>query len=184
MVDIGGGLRSTLPGMSKAPGVIIGDPGWNGRTTVLLANAAAYVPFELKERRFAYQTQWRWQHAKTPMVPSDYFVIGNRYAVRGFDGQMTLAGQDGWVWRNDVALNLGDTGQQLYTGLDVGRVGGPATSHLSSATLVGAVVGARGSVAVPYVSASYDLAAGWPLKKPDILKTGEPTVTFSVQFTF
>jgi hemolysin activation/secretion protein len=183
-VDIGGGLRSTLPGMSKAPGVIIGDPGWNGRTTVLLANAAAYVPFELKEQRFAYQTQWRWQHAKTPMVPSDYFVIGNRYAVRGFDGQMTLAGQDGWVWRNDVALNLGDTGQQLYTGLDVGRVGGPATSHLSSATLVGAVVGARGSVAVPYVSASYDLAAGWPLKKPDILKTGEPTVTFSVQFTF
>jgi hemolysin activation/secretion protein len=37
---------------------------------------------------------------------------------------------------------------------------------------------------MPYASANYDLAAGWPLTKPDILKTGQPTVTFSVQFTF
>jgi hemolysin activation/secretion protein len=184
LVDIGSGIRSTLPGMSKAPGTIIGDPDWNGRTTVLLANASAYVPFKLKDQQFAYETQWRWQHAKTPMTPSDYFIIGNRYAVRGFDGQMTLAGQDGWVWRNDVSLNLGATGQQLYTGLDVGRVSGPATPHLSSATLVGAVVGVRGSVAVPYVSTNYDLAAGWPLKKPDVLKADQPTITFSVQFTF
>jgi hemolysin activation/secretion protein len=170
--------------MSKAPGVIIGDPDWNGRTTLLLANASAYVPFKLKDQQFAYQAQWRWQHAKTPTTPSDYFIIGNRYAVRGFDGQMTLAGQDGWVWRNDVSLNLSTTGQQLYTGVDVGRVSGPATAYLSSATLVGAVVGVRGSVAVPHVSTHYDLAVGWPLKKPDILKTGEPTVIFSVQFTF
>jgi hemolysin activation/secretion protein len=183
-VDIGGGIRSTLPGMSKAPGIIIGDPGWNGRTTMLLANASAYVPFKVKDQQFAYQTQWRWQHAKTPLTPSDYFIIGNRYAVRGFDGQMMLAGQNGWVLRNDVSLNLGATGQQLYTGLDVGRVGGPATSQLPSSTLVGAVVGVRGSIAMPYVPAHYDLAAGWPLKKPDILKTDEPTVMLSVQFTF
>jgi hemolysin activation/secretion protein len=183
-VDIGGGIRSTLPGMSKAPGIIIGDPDWNGRTTLLLGSVSAYVPFKLKDQQFAYQTQWRWQHAKTPVTPSDYFIIGNRYAVRGFDGQMTLAGQNGWVWRNDVSLNLGATGQQLYTGLDVGRVSGPATTYLPSSTLVGAVVGVRGGIAMPYVSASYDLAAGWPLKRPDLLKTDQPTVTFSVLFTF
>jgi hemolysin activation/secretion protein len=37
---------------------------------------------------------------------------------------------------------------------------------------------------MPYVSASYDLAAGWPLKRPDLLKTDQPTVTFPVLFTF
>ena len=39
-------------------------------------------------------------------MPSDYFTIGNRYAVRGFDGQMTLAAEDGWSLRNDLSLNL------------------------------------------------------------------------------
>nr|WP_255702011.1 ShlB/FhaC/HecB family hemolysin secretion/activation protein [Bordetella sp. LUAb4] len=183
-LEAGGGIRSTLTGMSKAPGVIIGDPDWNGRTTLLLAKASAYVPFELKDERFAYQAYWHMQHAKTAMTPSDYFVIGHRYAVRGFDGQMTLAGENGWVWRNDLAWNLGASGQQLYAGLDVGRVSGPAASQLPSATLVGAVVGLRGSIAMPYVKANYDLAAGWPLKKPDFLKTAEPTVTASLQFTF
>ena len=80
----------------------------------------------------------------TAIVPSDYFTIGNRYAVRGFDGQMTLASEDGWSLRNDLSLNLGDLGQQLYVGLDVGRVGGQSAQFLSGRTLVGSVAGLRG----------------------------------------
>ena len=54
-------------------------------------------------------------------------------------------------------------------------MGGPAAQYLASRTLVGAVAGLRGRIAVPGVAnainASYDLSAGWPLKKPDNLKT-------------
>ena len=62
---------------------------------------------------------------------------------------MTLAAEDGWSLRNDLSLNLGDLGQQLYVGLDVGRVGGQSAQFLSGRTLVGSVAGLRGRVACP-----------------------------------
>lgn len=188
VLDLGGGVRGTLPQFSDQPGYVYGDPDWNGRSTILTANAGLYLPFKVAGQQLAYQANWQIQHAKTPIVPADYFTIGNRYAVRGFDGQMTLAAEDGWTLRNDLSLNLGNLGQQLYTGLDAGRVGGPSAEYLASRTLVGAVAGLRGRIAIPgaanAVNASYDLSAGWPLKKPDNLKTQSTVFAATLMFEF
>ncbi len=188
VLDIGGGVRGTLPQFSDQPGYVYGDPDWNGRSTILTANAGLYLPFQVAEQSLAYQANWQIQHAKTAIVPADYFTIGNRYAVRGFDGQMTLAAEDGWTLRNDLSFNLdavtGLPGQQLYTGIDVGRVGGPSAAYLSGRTLVGAVAGLRGRLSIPYVNASYDLSAGWPLKKPESLKTASTVFAMAVMFEF
>lgn len=188
VLDLGGGVRGTLPQFSDEPGYVYGDPEWNGRSTILSANAGLYLPFQVVEQPFAYQGNWQIQHAKTSIQPSDYFTIGNRYAVRGFDGQITLAAEDGWTLHNDVSLLLdgltGLPGQQIYTGLDVGRVGGPSARYLSGRTLVGAVAGIRGRYALPYVNASYDLSAGWPLQKPDSLKTATTTFALVVMLEF
>ncbi|WP_394810570.1 ShlB/FhaC/HecB family hemolysin secretion/activation protein [Achromobacter xylosoxidans] len=188
VLDIGGGVRGTLPQFSNQPGYVYGDPDWNGRSTVLVASAGLYLPFKVAGQQLAYQANWQIQHAKTPVVPADYFTIGNRYAVRGFDGQMTLAAEDGWTLRNDLSLNLGNLGQQLYTGVDAGRVGGPSAEYLASRTLVGAVAGLRGRVTIPgvahVVNASYDLSAGWPLKKPDNLKTQSTVFAATLMFEF
>lgn len=188
VLDLGGGVRGTLPQFSDQPGYVYGDPDWNGRSTVLTANAGLYLPFKVAGQQLAYQANWQIQHAKTPIVPADFFTIGNRYAVRGFDGQMTLAAEDGWTLRNDLSLNLGNLGQQLYTGLDAGRVGGPSAEYLASRTLVGAVAGLRGRITIPgaanTVNASYDLSAGWPLKKPDNLKTQSTVFAATLMFEF
>lgn len=188
VLDIGGGVRGTLPQFSDEPGYLYGDPDWNGRSTILTANAGAYLPFQVAGQTLAYQANWQIQHAKTAIVPADYFTIGNRYAVRGFDGQMTLAAEDGWTLRNDLSFNLDDltglAGQQLYTGLDVGRVGGPSAEYLSGRALVGAVAGLRGRLSIPHVSASYDLSAGWPLKKPESLKTASTVFAMAVMLEF
>ena len=188
VLDIGGGVRGTLPQFSDQPGYVYGDPDWNGRSTILTGNAGLYLQFQIAEQSLAYQANWQIQHAKTAIVPADYFTIGNRYAVRGFDGQMTLAAEDGWTLRNDLSFNLdavtGLPGQQLYTGLDVGRVGGPSAAYLSGRTLVGAVAGLRGRLSIPYVNASYDLSAGWPLKKPESLKTASTVFAMAVMFEF
>lgn len=188
VLDLGGGVRGTLPQFSDQPGYVYGDPDWNGRSTILTANAGLYLPFKVAGQQLAYQANWQIQHAKTSIVPADYFTIGNRYAVRGFDGQMTLAAEDGWTLRNDLSLNLGNLGQQLYTGLDAGRVGGPSAEYLASRTLVGAVAGLRGRIAIPgaanAVNASYDLSAGWPLKKPDNLKTQSTVFAATLMFEF
>jgi len=188
VLDIGGGVRGTLPQFSDQPGYVYGDPDWNGRSTLYTANAGLYLPFNVADQPFAYQANWQIQHAKTAIVPADYFTIGNRYAVRGFDGQMTLAAEDGWTLRNDLSWNLdavtGLPGQQLYAGLDVGRVGGPSAAYLSGRTLVGAVAGVRGRFSIPYVNASYDLSAGWPLKKPESLETASTVFAMAVMFEF
>ncbi|WP_312428749.1 ShlB/FhaC/HecB family hemolysin secretion/activation protein [Achromobacter sp.] len=188
VLDIGGGVRGTLPQFSDAPGYVYGDPDWNGRSTILTGNAGLYLPFQIAEQSLAYQANWQIQHAKTAILPADYFTIGNRYAVRGFDGQMTLAAEDGWTLRNDLSFNLdavtGLPGQQLYTGVDVGRVGGPSAAYLSGRTLVGAVAGLRGRLSIPYVNASYDLSAGWPLKKPESLKTASTVFAMALMFEF
>ena len=188
VLDIGGGVRGTLPQFSDAPGYVYGDPDWNGRSTILTGNAGLYLPFQIAEQSLAYQANWQIQHAKTAILPADYFTIGNRYAVRGFDGQMTLAAEDGWTLRNDLSFNLdaltGLPGQQIYTGVDVGRVGGPSAAYLSGRTLVGAVAGLRGRLSIPYVNASYDLSAGWPLKKPESLKTASTVFAMALMFEF
>jgi len=188
VLDLGAGVRGTLAGMSDQPGYVYGKPDWDGRSTIVAANAGLYLPFQLADQSWAYQVNWQIQHAKTPIVPSDYFTIGNRYAVRGFDGQMTLAAEDGWTLRNDLSLGLenmlGAPGHQLYAGVDAGRVGGESAQWLTGRTLVGAVAGMRGRLAIPYVDASYDLSAGWPLKKPEPLKTASTVFVAALVFEF
>ncbi|WAI84514.1 MULTISPECIES: ShlB/FhaC/HecB family hemolysin secretion/activation protein [Achromobacter] len=188
VLDIGAGVRGTLAGMSDQPGYVYGKPDWDGRSTIVTANAGLYLPFQLADQPWAYQVNWQIQHAKTAIVPSDYFTIGNRYAVRGFDGQMTLAAEDGWTLRNDVSLGLenmlGAPGHQLYAGVDAGRVGGESAQWLTGRTLVGAVAGLRGRLAIPYVDASYDLSAGWPLKKPESLRTASTVFAAALMFEF
>ncbi len=111
VLDVGGGVRGTLAGLSDRPGYVYGDPDWNGRSTILSASAGLHLPFELADQPWAYQVNWQIQHAKTPIVPSDYFTIGNRYAVRGFDGQMTLVPKTAgpcattcrWAWTSCCA---------------------------------------------------------------------------------
>lgn len=184
VLDAGFGVRGNLRGMSDRPGFVYGDPDWDGRSTILMASAGLYLPWQMAGRQWAYQGNWQIQHARTPLVPSDYFTIGSRYAVRGFDGQMTLAAEDGWTLRNDLSLSLGDSGQQLYAGVDAGHVGGPSARDLSGRTLVGAVAGWRGRVAMPWVNASYDLSAGWPLKKPAGLQTDHTVFAATLMFEF
>lgn len=188
VLDIGAGVRGTLPQFSNQPGFVYGQPDWDGRSTILVANAGLYLPFKMAGQQMAYQANWQIQHAKTPVVPADFFTIGNRYAVRGFDGQMTLAAEDGWTLRNDLSLNLGSTGHQVYAGLDAGRVGGPSAEYLTERTLVGAVAGLRGRIAMPgvanAVNASYDLSAGWPLRKPESLKTSSTVFAATLMFEF
>jgi len=184
VLDLGAGVRASLPQLSNAPGYVYAEPHWDGRSTLLLANAGLYLPFKGAGQSLAYQANGQLQHAKTAMVPADYFTLGSRYAVRGFDGQMTLAAENGWSWRNELSLKLGARAQQLYAGLDAGRVSGPSAQSLSGRMLVGAVAGWRGRIGLPYMKASYDFSAGWPLKKPHVLKTRQPVWVASLMVEF
>ena len=181
--DGGVAWRETLPDHSNVPGVVLGDPSYGGRSQIETANANLYWPFRLANQVFEFNSNWAIQHARTRVLPSDYFTIGNRFSVRGFDGQYTLAAEDGWYWRNELAWRVAS--QAIYAGIDMGKVHGPSAQYLIGDKLIGAVIGMRGRVpSGPYVAFNYDLSFGWPLSKPEGFRSERPAVMAQVGMEF
>jgi len=128
-------------GAISAPEEAFGEG--TSRPIILTADAQFGLPFRLGPLAMRYGLNWRAQWNRTPLVPQDRFSIGGRYSVRGFDGEMSLTGERGWLVRNDLGVILGQSGQELYLGLDYGQVGGPSSRLLVGDRLAGAVLGLR-----------------------------------------
>ena len=104
-------------------------------------------------------------------------AIGGRYTVRGFDGEQNLSGEKALLWRNDIAWNLFSQGQELYLGIDYGRVEGQNTRYLVGHQLAGTALGLRGSL---WSRISYDVFVGTPLYKPEGFHTSGATTGFTL----
>ncbi len=156
------------------------------RPRMVLADAALNHPFALGGQRLRFNAVWRAQRNRTPLVPQDRFAIGGRHTVRGFDGESVLSAERGWLLRNDLGWALGDSGQELYFGIDHGRVGGASADLLVGRKLTGAVFGLRGGVSGigGMSSFNYDLFVGQPVKKPEGFKTARTTAGFNLNWTF
>lgn len=147
---------------------------------ILQFNAQLNLPFALGGQRFRFTSRYQRQMSSTPLTSPDMFSIGNRWTVRGFDGERTLTASHGWYVRNDIAWSTPLPGQEFYLGTDYGEVGGAGSETLMGKHLAGGVAGLRGQ----YLRASYDLFAGIPLDKPDGFKTEPATFGFSVSWSY
>jgi hemolysin activation/secretion protein len=150
------------------------------RFALVTADVRLAWPFKVGMQRIRYNGTWRIQKNRTPLTPPDRFVIGGRYTVRGYDGESVLSAERGWLWRNDLSLTLGDSGQEFYAGVDTGQVGGPSSALLVATRLTGAAVGFRGS----FRKLNYDIFIAAPVNKPDNLKTARHTAGFSLSASF
>ncbi|WP_321887928.1 ShlB/FhaC/HecB family hemolysin secretion/activation protein [Paraburkholderia bannensis] len=184
-VDASLGWRATLPGLSRAPGYVLDDAGFSGREQIETASVSVLAPFRVANQPFSYQFTWTRQNARTRVTSPDFFTIGTRYAVRGFDQQTTLAAENGWAVSNELdwyaPTSFGV--QALYVGLDAGRVNGPSAPYLTGNTLVGTVAGIRGTLAPKNrfaASVNYDVSLGWPLYKPKAFPNRTPTMLVQV----
>ncbi|MBV8042329.1 ShlB/FhaC/HecB family hemolysin secretion/activation protein [Pluralibacter sp.] len=147
---------------------------------ILQLNANLNIPFALGNQNFRFNTQYQRQVSNTPLTSPDMFSIGNRWTVRGFDGERTLTASHGWYVRNDIAWTTPVPAQELYLGADYGEVGGSGSETLVGKHLAGGVMGLRGQ----FLRASYDLFAGIPLSKPDGFKTDPVTTGFSLNWSY
>ena len=145
---------------------------------ILQINAGLDLPFALGSQNFRYTLQYLRQMSNTPLTPQDQFAIGNRWSVRGFDGELTLNASEGWYVRNDVAWRTPLSAQELYLGVDYGEVSGVGTEYLLGHHLAGGVVGLRGSA----LRVNYDLFAGTPLSKPDGFSSSHATFGFNLNW--
>nr|WP_315465324.1 ShlB/FhaC/HecB family hemolysin secretion/activation protein [uncultured Rhodoferax sp.] len=144
------------------------------------ADVSLNLPFKWLGQSWRYQPSVRLQGNDTPLTPQDRFSIGGRYSVRGFDGEASLSGDNGWLLRQDLGWALGNSGHELYVGIDAGGVSGQSTETLLGKTLSGGVLGLRGN----YRKLQYDLFVGAPLYQPSGFKTAEATAGFSLNLSF
>ncbi len=154
------------------------------RMEVVTTDISFMTPFSVQApwgtQPLRYAANIRAQSNHTPLTPQDRFAIGNRYTVRGFDGQLTLSADRGWFIRNDFSAMLGQSGQALYLGLDYGEVSGPSSELLLGKQLAGTVLGLRGG----YKGFSYDVFLGQAIKKPDGFETAKNAAGFNLNWSF
>ena len=170
----GTGAWDSLP----APEEAFGEG--TSRPKIITADAQLNAPFNLGEQRLRYTGTWRAQWNRTPLVPQDRFAIGNRYTVRGFDGENQLLAESGWLVRNDLGVALGQSGQEFYVGIDYGQVSGLTSDILIGKHLSGAVLGLRGALK----GVSYDVFIGKPISKPSGFQTSGSVAGFNVNWSF
>ncbi|WP_425316030.1 ShlB/FhaC/HecB family hemolysin secretion/activation protein [Uruburuella testudinis] len=172
----GTGANRSLPSPEEAFGE------GTSRMKIITADADFNLPFTLGRQAFAYDTSIHAQWNKTPLVQQDKLAIGGRYSVRGFDGELTLAAERGWYWRNDVGWQY-RPGHLAYIGADVGHVSGRSASYLLGQTLAGGVVGLKGQFKLGG-NLYYDVFAGKPFKKPAHFQTADTVLGFSLNYSF
>lgn len=143
---------------------ILGEP--TTRYSMYLLDMNWNAPLKIGHTMWQYNLVARAQYTKSLLYGSDFFSIGGRYSVRGFDGEQTLSAENGLVLRNELRLPIYKN-QQLYAALDYGRVSGPSSDYLLGKELAGTALGIRGAIK----NVQYDIFLGWPLSKPKGFET-------------
>ena len=140
-------------------------------------------PFAMGHRPAAYTSSIRaqWTMNGDRLYGVDMMSIGNRYTVRGFDGEATLMAESVWYWRNELSSHINTLHSDVYLGLDIGAVYGPAVEDLVGRTIVGTVLGMRGTFAS---GLSYDTFIGVPVYKPDGYHTSCVTTGVTLSWRF
>ena len=150
------------------------------------------MPLNTGGHAWQYSSQAQWQWAQTSLTPQDRFCLGSRATVRGFDGQQTLCGDRGQLWRQELATGLPaavhealpmSKGMQVYAALDAGRTTTPGQEN--AYRLSGMAVGLRGSHKVnDAYPLQWDVFVGKPLARPDGFTTAKHTAGFALRAEF
>lgn len=155
---------------------------WNegtSRPKIITASLSLTKPFSVGTQPWQWQSDWSAQWNKTPLIAQDRFSIGGRHTVRGFDGEVSLSGERGWLWRNEFAWNVNSKGHQLYWALDGGRVSSLSENQLGH-HLVGTALGLKGGWKGVY----YDVFVGRPIRKLEGFRTSDAVAGFNLGYRF
>ena len=139
-------------------------------------------PFTFGHRPATFTTSLhgQWTMNEQRLYGVDMISMGGRYTVRGFDGEVTLMGTNGWYLRNEFATKFPKQTAELYLGLDVGAVYGYGADLYNGHVLAGAALGIRGTIH----DISYDVFVAAPIEKPKGFHTPDATCGFSLGLRF
>jgi len=149
-------------------------------STIVLPEISVNYPFKFLQQNWRYSGRLSGQWTSSKLTTQDRFSIGGRYTVRGFDGNSSLSADKGVLLRNDISLQIPNTNQEVYLGLDYGEVSGSGSEYLAGKKLAGTVLGMKGSA----YGFGYDVFVGKPIKKPTSFNTTSTVAGFSINLQF
>lgn len=173
------GLQHRLPWLSSVATPEEKAGLFSKRSRVVHADLQALMKFDLTGDKFSYAPHFNAQYSPDILSSDNQFNIGNRWTVRGFDGEYTLSGNQGWYWSNDFIWDIAGPEQQFYLGLDIGRIIG-SEQYRQGKVISGAVSGLRGKL----LSTQYDLFIGTPLSKPDNFQSDSINMGFALKWKY
>lgn len=151
------------------------------RGRIIVLDVKAAVNFSLFDEKFNYSPYLNIQLSPDSLSSLDRLALGNRWNVRGFDGEYSLQDNQGWFLRNDISWIKDGKHYQPYIGLDIGQaIGHSSQQYYSGKTLAGGVAGVQGDLWQTH----YDLFAGLPLYQPQAFHTDPLTLGFSLQWKY
>lgn len=165
-------------GAEKAPEEYTGEA--TALSKILRLDASLNLPFTVFDQNFRYNVQYARQLNNTALTPQEEFSIGNRWTVRGFDGERSLSAGRGWFVRNDLGWSTPVPGMEFYLGADYGEVGGNGATLRIGNHLAGGVAGLRGAA----FGVGYDFFAGVPFSKPDGFETSPVTLGMNLSWNY
>ena len=151
------------------------------RMEIITLDASLMKPFRVGKYNLSYDTSFHGQWNKTPLITQDQVSIGGRYTVRGFDGELTLMGEQGWYWNNNLNWQY-LPGHQVYAGIDVGHITGRTSEMQLGKTLAGTVLGLKGQIKAGG-NWYYDVFMGKPIYKPQHFRTDKTTFGFNLNYS-
>lgn len=140
------------------------------RPRITLFSGAFRQPFTLAGQKVHYEARVRAQRTHDVTLSVDHIAIGNRYSVRGFDGDNVLLAESGYYLRNELSMPqklVAGVDSVAYLGIDIGRVWGAGAAILPGQKLAGMALGMRAQRR----HLQLDIAMGTPLYKPDGFRT-------------
>lgn len=150
------------------------------RMQIISASIELNTPFQIGNQPWRFNTHWRAQWNQTALVQQDKLSIGGRYTVRGFDGELTLSGERGWIWRNELAWNMASKGHELYFAIDKGIVRSSRPELQLGDSLTGGAIGLRGNL----WGLNYDYFIGTFIKKPEGFRSSHVVTGFNLSYRF
>lgn len=172
VLDVLASYRQSVPWLNA-----LTESSSSERYRLWLLNIQYGTPAQIGKLESWYTCHLQAQFTRDVLYSGDFFSIGNRYTVRGFDGEQTLAAETGWYVQNEWSIPIHET--QVYFGLDYGEVGGPSASTLAGKRLAGAVLGWRGEK----MGIQYDAFMGWPLYRPKDFQTANVCYGFQISYS-
>lgn len=140
-------------------------------------------PFRLLGRDASFSSQLSGQKAQDVLYGSEQITIGGLYSVRGFV-RNTLAGDDGYYWRNELSVRqpvtvAGETvSARVYVGIDTGRVSNRAP-NIPEGSLTGMAVG----VSTAWKGITFDLSNNRPFNLPGSMSKESSQTWFRISFS-